>query len=188
MDVVIMAGGKGERMGRVEKPLIEFAGRKLLDIAVEAALESDIGPVWVATSPHTPGTTEYAIGRGYSLIVTTGRDYHRDLSDVLERVQPFLSLACDLPFVRPDHIRRVVRAYRGRSITGVLSVDLVPQELSSSIVLDDPTASWVPVGINVVDRSGESDPFVLADPLLAYNVNSPAILRLAARRAGEDGA
>jgi adenosylcobinamide-phosphate guanylyltransferase len=37
MKVLIMAGGKGSRLGGVKKPFLRICGRRLIDVVVEVA-------------------------------------------------------------------------------------------------------------------------------------------------------
>jgi adenosylcobinamide-phosphate guanylyltransferase len=183
MDVVILAGGRATRLGRVEKGLLTFMGRTLLDIAVDAALDSGVGPILVAVSPHTPRTAAYAKSCGLRVLETAGIGYHEDVKSLLEERRPFLSLAVDLPFVRGRHIAALAEAYRGRSLAGALPAGLLPADAGTEGVPDDEWRGLAPVGINVVDRSEFSCIFLFDDPLLAYNVNTLDDLKRAEGRA-----
>lgn len=185
MDVVIMAGGRGRRLGGVEKPLLSIRGRRLLDITVGAAEESGIGPVIVAVSRHTPRTAAYAASQGYAKVETSGKGYHEDLEELLQTRYPFLSMAVDLPFIRGRHISDLARAYRGVSVAGALPLHLVPAELELPDVGGEEWKDRIPVGINVVDRTERCDVFLFDDPLLAYNVNTQEDLERAEVKAHE---
>ena len=82
MIVIILAGGKSSRMG-VEKPLIEVGGKKMIDIAVDAAKDSKAKDFFVAVSNNAKKTREYCIKR-YDTIETPGNGYHKDLKLLLK--------------------------------------------------------------------------------------------------------
>ena len=58
---ILMAGGKGTRLkSNIEKPLFEIKSKKLIDYVLNNLYNSKyIEKIVVATSPHTPKTTEY---------------------------------------------------------------------------------------------------------------------------------
>ena len=58
---LIMAGGKGKRMGLpVEKPLLPFLGKPLIDWVVEAVQSAKkVSELYVVTSENTPETEKH---------------------------------------------------------------------------------------------------------------------------------
>lgn len=105
---VILAGGRGERLGGVNKALIEIGGRRLIDLAVEAAAGCD--PVLVAV-----GRDGYAVPGGTQPILDLDGDYGGPLAGVASAVQhlsgsgvdALLSLAVDTPLFPRDFLDRV---------------------------------------------------------------------------------
>lgn len=183
MDIVIMAGGRATRLHGMEKALLNFLGRTLLDIALKAAVESRVGRVVVAVSPHSPRTAAYARPRGVELLETPGRGYHEDIAWILRHRHPFLTLAVDLPFVRGTHLAALAEAYRDKSLAGALPTSLLPEDVRAEEVPGEEWRGLMPVGINVVDEGDASETFLFHDPLLAYNVNSLSDLKRAEKRA-----
>lgn len=57
LSAILLAGGRGSRMGGIQKPLLEVGGRSLLDVAVAAAREAACEPIIVvgeAVADATP--------------------------------------------------------------------------------------------------------------------------------------
>ncbi len=118
MDAVVMAGGKGERMGGGEKPMALLDGRPMLDYVLKAVLGSrSIGRAYVAVSPHAPLTSRYV--REYPddrvvAVMTPGQGYVEDTAYATEAIglyEPFLVISSDLPLVTPDIIDMIVSEY-----------------------------------------------------------------------------
>ncbi len=96
MNVIIMAGGRGSRLGYVEKPLVEVCGRPILDGVISAA--TAMGELTLCTSRFTPNVEKSYCG---SLMCVRGSgDYVSDLETALEAVgTPALVLPADMPFI-----------------------------------------------------------------------------------------
>jgi len=166
MDAVVMAGGKGERMGAGEKPMALLDGKPLLDYVLKALLSShSIGRAYVAVSPIVPLTADHV--RDYSdarvaVVMTPGLGYIEDTAYAVKALglyEPFLVVSVDLPLITPDVIDRVISEY-AKCGKEALSVR---------------TGATVPAGINVVhgahmDRAQEEYALILSDPTLV-NLN-----------------
>ena len=82
MEALVMAGGKGTRMGfcGVEKPMIEIGGVYTVERVVNALRDSKhIDKILVSVSPNTPDTERYLKDIGVETIRTSGEDYVEDL-------------------------------------------------------------------------------------------------------------
>jgi len=145
---VVMAGGKATRFGE-EKTMLEFRGKKLVDISCDAV--SSMLKCIVAISANAPNTAEYVMKR-YEYIVTPGKGYVEDIRFLISVLkEPFLTVAADLPFLKPAHIREILGAYRGKSVSGVYRGKYV--------------------GVNIV--SGEEEEiYEFSDPLIEVNINT----------------
>jgi len=67
MDGLIMAGGKGTRLGlNIEKPLLEIKGKPMIDYVIETLLKSKVGTIYIAVSKNTR-KTEHHIREKYAL-------------------------------------------------------------------------------------------------------------------------
>ncbi len=184
MIAIILAGGKSSRLGEgIEKALIEIGGKRLIDLVVESVRESKAEDFLVAITKNTPKTRKYCKLLNYKTVETPGEGYHEDLQYLLLRYPEFVSVACDIPFLRNGHINAMIDAYLSRkpriSITGAVPLDIVPENITPSYVFKHGGKEFVSCGINVVTTSEDSIPFVFNDPLLAINVNTSDDLSMA---------
>ena len=112
---VILAGGRGERLGGVNKALIEIGGQKLIERAVEAIAGCD--PILVAVGRRPFATA------GLRQVIDLPGDYAGPLAGVAAAVEALrsdppkllLSLAVDTPFFPRDFLRRATSALIGAS-------------------------------------------------------------------------
>lgn len=190
MIAIILAGGKGSRMNRgtyteSEKALIRIGKRgnqkRLLDLVVETVRASNVEDFSVAVTKNTPKTKEYCKFANYKIVETPGEGYHKDLWYLLPRYPEFLSVACDIPFLRSEHINAIIDAYFSHrvSVTGAIPLDMLPESITPSHSFESGGKELVSCGINVVTNSKDSIPFIFDDPLLAINVNTDADLSMA---------
>ncbi len=194
MIAIILAGGKGSRMNRgtytaSEKALIRIGKRgnqkRLLDLVVETVRASNVEDFFVAVTKSTPKTKEYCKFANYKTVETPGEGYHEDLWYLLPRYPEFVSVACDIPFLRSEHINAIIDAYHSHrvSVTGAIPLDMLPESesITPSHSFEYGGKELVSCGINVVTNSKDSIPFIFDDPLLAININTDADLRVARR-------
>ncbi|MCW3133964.1 MAG: NTP transferase domain-containing protein [Methanophagales archaeon] len=184
MIAIILAGGKSSRLGEViEKALIKISGQRLIDLVVESVRESKAEDFRVAVTKNTPKTEEFCKLMNYKTIETPGEGYHEDLQYLLPRYHEFVSVACDIPFLRSEHINAIIEAYFSHkpriSITGAVPLDIVPKDITTSYVFEHEGKEFVSCGINVVTSSENSLPFVFNEPLLAININTSDDLSMA---------
>lgn len=116
-DAIVVAGGRGRRLGGRDKPALEVAGRSLLDTALEAVTAARITVVVGPKRPITRAVRwtweEPADGGPLSALAAGLRALPRD-SDVVA------VLAADLPAVDADTVDTLVRAIDG---DGVVAAD-----------------------------------------------------------------
>lgn len=193
MDALVMAGGKGERMGGEEKPLQVLAGKPLIAYVLEALSGSQsIGRIFVAVSPNVPRTIERVAGYPdprVSVIMTPGSGYIADMVHAIMALglaAPLLIMSADLPFITPGAIDHVVSVYAncGREALSV-RVEARMVQGDPEMVLMDTGTPTIPAGINVVhgahlDRAQDEYALILDDPMLAVNVNYRKDLALCA--------
>jgi len=76
---LIMAGGKGTRMGLPgEKPLLPFLGNPLIDWVAEAVSSAKkVSEFYVVTSANTLETEEHCQGKGWKVLRTDAKGYHK---------------------------------------------------------------------------------------------------------------
>jgi molybdopterin-guanine dinucleotide biosynthesis protein A len=107
---VVLAGGTAARMDDIDKAAVEYAGRTLLEHAIDACLDASevvvVGPTVPTTRPVT-FTVEDPPRGGLVAGVLTGRD-------ALSRRPTWLGiLAVDMPRVTPLTFRRLREAAGG---------------------------------------------------------------------------
>ncbi|WP_456481661.1 NTP transferase domain-containing protein [Methanopyrus sp.] len=189
LPALVMAGGQARRMGGVEKPAVEVAGKPLLTWVLEALRDCPrVGSITVAVSRGARVTRSIAERSGAEVVITPGRGYVRDLRFALKNVgTPALTVTADLPCLDADIVDLVVAAWSAVPEPS-LSV-WVPRNL----IVEAGLSLWrrfestvgnvraVAVGLNVVGSLRETDEFklLLEEPRLAYNVNTWHDLRKA---------
>ena len=186
MTALVMAGGRGSRMrSQVEKPLLEIAGRSLLERVIEPLkLAPSIDRIVVTSSPNTPVTTREARRLDVENIVTPGDGFEEDMRFAVRQLtlEDVLVVSCDLPFLTVDVIERAVQTYR-TSMKPALAV-MAPVETYKRLgsnpgyVFDIRGRNLVPVGINIIDgkRIGEGQldqvELIVDSEHVALNVNT----------------
>jgi GTP:adenosylcobinamide-phosphate guanylyltransferase len=206
MIAIILAGGKSSRLGEgKEKALIKIdrsgseAQKRLIDLVVESVRDSKAEGFLVAISKNTPKTAEYCKSQDYELLETPRKGYHADLRYLLARYPEFVSVACDIAFLKPEYINSIIDFYihndRGignstrtsthTSITGAVPRDIIPSSVVPSYVFEHDGRKLVAAGLNIVTNSRKNLPFVFNDPLLAININTPLDLEIVKAKAKE---
>lgn len=192
---LVMAGGRGSRLGLPEKPLVELGGRKLIDYVLGAAHRcKGVDEVVCLTSPHTPLTTSYISSMGVETIVCGGRGYLADLMEGLKRLSSdtYVVCSCDIPFITSENIEEALREQLRSGSPYVFMV--VPTELPIKMGIKPTTVIKLgeleacPAGIRVVVsdyilKRGWIDPLYVAtrDERLAVNINTREDLAVAER-------
>ena len=157
---LVMAGGKGKRMGLpVEKPLLPFLGKPLIDWVVEAVQSaSKVSEVYVVTSENTPETEKYCVRRGWKVQRTDAKGYHEDLKQAVRDaglLGPVLTIPADLPAVTGKFLDKVISTFEvcGKDFFAVF----VPIEKRENLELsvsstDEYKGVWYAVsGVNIVN-------------------------------------
>jgi adenosylcobinamide-phosphate guanylyltransferase len=156
---LIMAGGKGKRMGlAVEKPLLPFLGKPLLDWVVEAGLSAGrISEVYVVTSGNTPETENRCASKGWKVLRTAGKGYHEDLKQAVLDAGlqgAVLTIPADLPAITGEFLDRVVDAYErgGKDYLAVFVPIATRERLELSVSsTDEYKGVWYAVsGVNII--------------------------------------
>lgn len=158
--MLIMAGGKGKRMGLpVEKPLLSFLGRPLLDWVVEAVGSAErVSEFYVVTSANTPETEKRCMSKGWSFLRTDAKGYHSDLKQAVRDAGlagAVLTIPADLPAVTGRFLDKVVREFEvcGKDFLAVFVPIEKRKELGLSVSsTDEYKGVWYAVsGVNIVN-------------------------------------
>jgi adenosylcobinamide-phosphate guanylyltransferase len=188
MDAVVMAGGRGLRLGMGEKPCIKVMGKHLVTYVIDALDKSEgIDRIFVAVSPATPNTETVVLdhyGGRIKVIRTPGGNYVGDMVHTVETaeiLEPVLIIMSDLPLITPELIDLIINEYR-KCGTPALSVH-VPISVCRSLGIRPDTVFnrngklIVPTGVNILDgrdihKEQEDFNLVLENPELALNINT----------------
>ncbi len=182
---LIMAGGKARRLKlEVEKPLLNFRGKPMIDCIIEALDIEEIERVAVAVTENTPETKAYLEEKGMEVIITPAKGYVEDLTYALRKLRlgKTITLTSDLPLIRKKDIKYVLSEYtsRGCPSLAVLCREEVYKKLG--LRADIKLPEGIPTGINVLDGEyleGEQCYLVVSNPRLAVNVNYNEDLKIA---------
>ncbi len=183
---LIMAGGKGSRMGlKLEKPLIKIGGKTMLERVAEALKGAKgIERIVVATSPDTPRTGEVAEKLGLDVIETPGQNYVTDAQRAIRMLIPktVLVISADLPLVSSNLIDEIIECYLECGKPSLRVVTPTQPDMPDDSERPNTkrgSASTRPVGINIIDSRHidesyiDEAEFVISSPESVLNVNSP---------------
>jgi len=184
MLALILAGGKGSRLGIGEKPLVDICGKPMLARVLDAFTQADIEAI-VVVSSRTPMTLNYLRAQGIPFYRARGWGYVEDIVEAataLDVLVPFFTSVSDIPCLRPDHIKTIQDVYLAQKEPALSC--WVPRELCpdsgcrtdfTEIVDGVPS---VPAGVNILSGERirlpqEENRFLLRDTALTRNVNTP---------------
>ena len=158
--VLIMAGGKGKRMGlSTEKPLIPLLGKPLIDWVAEAVTSArKVADFYVVTSENTTETEKHCLNKDWKILRTNAKGYHNDLKQATHDANllgPVLTIPADLPAIPGKFLDKVVSEFEtcGKDFLAVF----VPIEKRESLELsvsstDEYQGIWYAVsGVNIVN-------------------------------------
>ena len=198
---LIMAGGRGERLGgKLEKPMVKLVGKPMVEWVAQSVTRSGrVSRVIVCASPNTLLTARHAKLLGLEVFTASGRGYVEDLIEAIKALQlgVTLVLPSDTPLVRPSTLHTLVSEYFKRGVASLTlcapKIDVLALGAEPGYCVTAGGRELCPVGISVLDgrrlqaqESGvDEDYLVWRDPAELLNVNTPSELRLAERLLGE---
>ncbi|TRO47323.1 hypothetical protein E2P60_03420 [Candidatus Bathyarchaeota archaeon] len=157
---LIMAGGKGKRIRLpIEKPLLLFLGKPLIDWVVEAVASADkVSEYYVVTSANTSETEKHCKNKGWKVLRTAAKGYHSDLKQAARDAGlsgAILTIPADLPAVTGKFLDNVISEFEkcGKSSLAVFVPIKTRKALGLSISsTDEYNGVWHAVsGINIVN-------------------------------------
>jgi len=157
---LIIAGGKGTRIGiDIEKPLLLFLGKPLIDWVVGAVKSAEkVSEFYVVTSRNAVETERKCLRDGLKVIRTDGKSYHDDLKQAILETQlhgPVLTMPADLPAVTGNFLDKVVTAHEkcGKDALAVFVPIAARQALKLSVSsTDEHRGVWYAVsGVNIIN-------------------------------------
>jgi adenosylcobinamide-phosphate guanylyltransferase len=188
-----MAGGRGSRLKRGEKPMVTIFGRRLIEYVALALEESSVESIYVATTENVPLTRAWALDWNLSVVDTPGMGFVPDMIsavDGAEVTDPIMVIMADLPLITSELIDTIIEVYEGRP-EPALSTH-TPLDLHRRLgrrpdsLFNYRGQLIVPSGINVLDggeieREQEDYHLIMERIELAVNVNVAEDLRLCER-------
>ncbi|MDR0492318.1 MAG: NTP transferase domain-containing protein [Nitrososphaerota archaeon] len=192
---LIMAGGRGSRLGLpIEKPMLPFLGKPLIDWVVGAVLSSQkISEFYVITSTNTPKTEAHCLSMGWKILHTNAEGYHDDLKQAVNKLGwrgPVLTMPSDVPAITGKILDRVIMEFEecGKDFLAVF----VPIEKRKSLGLsisstDEYQGNWYAVsGINIINGTKilgegktETSAIITQEIEVTLNINTTKDLEIA---------
>ncbi len=159
---LIMAGGKGSRMGLpVEKPLLPLLGKPLIDwVTLAVASAKNISEFFVVTSSNTTQTEKHCQSMGWKILHTDAKGYHNDLkqaASIAGLTGPILTVPADSPAVTGKFLDKTINQFQhsGKDFFAVFIPIKSRESLGLSVdSTDEYMGKWYAVsGVNIVDGS-----------------------------------
>ncbi|MFZ3112975.1 NTP transferase domain-containing protein [Methanothrix sp.] len=188
-----MAGGRGSRLKRGEKPMVTIFGRKLIEYVALALEDSSVESIYVATTENVPLTRAWALDWNLSVVDTPGMGFVPDMISAVKGAivtDPIMIIMADLPLITSELIDTIIEVYEERP-EPALSTH-TPLDLHRRLgrrpdsLFNYRGQLIVPSGINVLDggeieREQEDYHLIMERIELAVNVNVAEDLRLCER-------
>ncbi|MFZ2536561.1 NTP transferase domain-containing protein [Methanothrix sp.] len=188
-----MAGGRGSRLKRGEKPMVTIFGRKLIEYVALALEDSSVESIYVATTENVPLTRAWALDWNLSVVDTPGMGFVPDMISAVKGAMvtdPIMIIMADLPLITSELIDTIIEVYEERP-EPALSTH-TPLDLHRRLgrrpdsLFNYRGQLIVPSGINVLDggeieREQEDYHLIMERIELAVNVNVAEDLRLCER-------
>ena len=192
---LIMAGGKGKRMELpVEKPLLPFLGKPLIDWVAEAVANAEsVSEFYVVTSSNTPETEKHCKSRGWKVLRTDAKGYHEDLKQAAREAHlmcPLLTVPADSPALTGQFLDKIIRQFEasGKDFFAVFVPIPAREGLGLSIdSTDEFKGEWYAVsGVNIVNGAKiqgegkiETNALVTKEVEVLLNINTLKDLEIA---------
>jgi len=190
-----MAGGKGKRIGLpLEKPLLPFLGKPLIDWVADAVLDAGrVSDFYAVTSPNTLETEKHCQQMSWKTIRTDAKGYHIDLKQATREANlmgPVLTIPADSPALTGKFLDKVVALFEECKMDfyAVFVPIAARQKLGLSIdSTDEYNGMWYAVsGINVINGAKsqtedkiETCALVTDEAEVLLNINTPKDLEIA---------
>jgi adenosylcobinamide-phosphate guanylyltransferase len=185
---LIMAGGKGTRMGlTVEKPMLPFLGKPMIDYVIAAVSQAkNITDFYIVTSSNTPNTEQHCKNMNWKFIHTDAQGYHDDLKQAVRQanlVGSILTMPSDVPAITGVFLDKVVCEFEqcGKNFLAVFVPIQKRLDLGLSISsTDEYKGVWYAVsGINVIngtmiqsDGKIETSALITEETEVLLNINT----------------
>jgi molybdenum cofactor guanylyltransferase len=177
---VILAGGRGSRMGGVDKGLLEFKGKSLIEHII-SVIEPQVGSLMINANRNHQIYSKL----GYPVVADSLNDYQGPLAGFLAAMQavqtPYIvTLPCDGPMLTDDLVARLVTAREREQAEIAVAFDgkrLQPVYALIPISLEQSLQSYLDGGDRKIDLWYAQHQMAKADfsdiPNTFTNVNTP---------------
>jgi len=179
---VALAGGQGRRMGGVDKGLVEYRGRPLIEWTL-AVLVPQVDELVISANRNLDVYAAY----GHRVLPDTLPDYPGPLAGVLAAMQAVAAdwlvvVPCDTPHLPADLVSRLLGAAQRESVPLAVAADDVRVHHSCFIVRTDrrdDLAAYLARGERAVRRwqAGLASTTVRFDAACFANFNQPQDLQ-----------
>ena len=192
---LIMAGGKGTRMGlSSEKPLLPFLDKPLIDWVAAAIIDArSISDFYVVTSANTPKTEDHCFNKGWKVVHTDAHGYHDDLKQAVLKVNltgPVLTMPSDVPAITGKFLDKVIREFEilRKDFMAVFVPIKSRRDLGLSVSsIDEYKNVWYAVsGVNIIngnkiqeERKIETGALITGEIEVLLNINTLKDLEIA---------
>lgn len=192
---LIMAGGKGKRMGlATEKPLLPFLGKPLIDWMAEAVAGAEkVSEFYVVVSSNTPLTEKHCSSMGWKVLCTDAKGYLSDLRQATKTAGlkgPVLTIPADSPAITGKFLDKIVCQFK--ECQKEFYAVFVPIEIRERLGLsvdssDEYMGVWYAVsGVNIVNGDKiqgedkiETAALITEDVEVLLNINTLKDLEIA---------
>lgn len=187
---LILAAGRSQRMGPINKLLIDIDGVPLIVRVVDAVRHSSAAPVVVVVG-HDKERLEETLGV-YPISIVHNHEYHLGLSSSLRRglvalphdIDGVLVCLGDMPRLKPDHIEQLIKAFDPHKRT--ICVPMFQGRRGHPVLWDrqyfgDLQTLTGDVGARrlLTQYASRVHYLEMADPGVLIDIDSPAALRAA---------
>jgi adenosylcobinamide-phosphate guanylyltransferase len=180
----------------VEKPLLPFLGKPLVDWVAEAVAHAEkISEFYVVTSANTPETEKHCQSKGWKVLRTGAKGYHNDLKQAVLMAGlkgPVLTIPADSPAVTGKFLDKVIGKFEacGKDFFAVFVPISTRESLGLSVSsTDEYKGEWYAVsGVNIVNGAKvqgegkiETSAIITKEVEVLLNINTLRDLEIAQR-------
>lgn len=177
---VILAGGRGSRMGGLDKGLVELNGRPLIEHVI-SAIAGQVGALVINANRNLERYQAF----GYPVITDSMLDYQGPLAGFLAAMaavdsDDIVSLPCDAPLLCDDYVARLLQARERENADIAVAHDgrrMQPVHALIPVRLRDSLQRYLDGGDRKIDLWYAQHRLALADfsdvPSTFVNVNTP---------------
>ena len=179
---LVMAGGKGSRMGVSEKLLLEHKKPIIFHVIDSLKNSNCFSQVLAATSSNSPDTKRVLEQGGIEIIGTPGNGYSNDLNFLLQKMNGFVFVVSgDLPLLDEEIIQKIME-FNSESVWTSFLVSkefLNSLGLESNLLLEYSGVECAYTGVSIINADKiknsnlvNEDYIILDDKRIAFNLNT----------------